>query len=236
MKTWLKHGIRLTVTGILLTWLAFQIDLRTVGDVLQQADPLWIIAGVLINVLGIVCAAWRWHVVLRAMGTVLSLVRVVRLVIIGAFFNMFLPSSVGGDVMKMVLVAPTMERRELAVASVLMDRVIGLAVTIGVGLGGGAVAAAGARGAGGSGDADTGGGGFLCRHDHAVQSRLARSGGALHAAHHLGSDRANRQAHPGLDAVDRPELIYPLPDCRDLGVAPDCDLPVGVLCRGWIWA
>jgi uncharacterized membrane protein YbhN (UPF0104 family) len=41
---------------------------------------------------------------------------------------------VGGDVMKMVLIAPDVSRREVAVSSVLMDRVIGLAVTIGVGL------------------------------------------------------------------------------------------------------
>jgi hypothetical protein len=48
---------------------------------------------------------------------------------------MFLPSSVGGDLMKMVLLAPELDRREAAVASVLMDRVVGLAVTIGVGIG-----------------------------------------------------------------------------------------------------
>lgn len=134
MKKLLITGLRLTLTAAMLAWILSEVDLQSVGAVLARANPAWIALGVIVNLVSIVLAAWRWQRVLAGLGVVKSVAQVLRLVLVGAFFNMFLPSSVGGDVMKMVLIAPDTDRREVAVSSVLMDRVIGLAVTIGVGL------------------------------------------------------------------------------------------------------
>lgn len=134
MKSVLITGLRLIVTAAMLAWIFNQVDLRSLGGVMAQADLRWIILGMAVYSLSVVFAAWRWQRVLAGLGFVQRLPRMVRLVLSGAFFNMFLPSSVGGDVMKMVLIAPDVSRREVAISSVLMDRVIGLAVTIGVGL------------------------------------------------------------------------------------------------------
>jgi glycosyltransferase 2 family protein len=134
MKSVLITGLRLIVTAAMLAWIFSQVDLRSLGAVMAQADLRWIILGIAVYSLSVVFSAWRWQRVLVGLGFVQRLPRMVRLVLSGAFFNMFLPSSVGGDVMKMVLIAPDVSRREVAISSVLMDRVIGLAVTIGVGL------------------------------------------------------------------------------------------------------
>lgn len=131
---YVKHGLRLVITAAMLAWIATRVDLGSVGAVLARANPSWLLAGVAINLLAIVCAAWRWQTLLGGLGLRIRLPRLLRVVLSGAFFNMFLPSSVGGDVMKMVLIAPDLEQREDAVSSVLMDRVVGLAVTIAVGL------------------------------------------------------------------------------------------------------
>jgi uncharacterized protein (TIRG00374 family) len=132
--TYLKHTVRIVLTALMLAWLATQVDLRSVGAVIAQANPAWLVAGAFINFLANVCAAWRWQQLLIAMGFRFSVLQLLRLVLSGAFFNMFLPSSVGGDLMKMVLIAPDLDRREAAISSVLMDRVVGLAVTVLVGL------------------------------------------------------------------------------------------------------
>lgn len=132
--TYVKYAVRIILTTLLLAWLATQVDLRSVGAVIAEANPAWLVAGAFVNFLSIVCAAWRWQQLLIAMGFHFPLLQLLRLVLSGAFFNMFLPSSVGGDVMKMVLIAPELERREAAISSVLMDRVVGLAVTVLVGL------------------------------------------------------------------------------------------------------
>jgi glycosyltransferase 2 family protein len=134
MKKLLINGGRLILTAAMLAWILSEVDLQSVGGVLAHANLAWLILGVAVNLLSVGLASWRWQRILAGLGVVKRLPQVLRLVLVGAFFNMFLPSSVGGDVMKMVLIAPDVSRREMAVSSVLMDRVIGLAVTIGVGL------------------------------------------------------------------------------------------------------
>ncbi|MBX0331039.1 flippase-like domain-containing protein [Oscillochloris sp. ZM17-4] len=134
MKKMLITGLRLTLTAAMLAWIISEVDLQSVGAVLAQASPAWLALGAAVNMISVVMAAWRWQRILAGLGVAKRLIQVLRLVLVGAFFNMFLPSSVGGDVMKMVLIAPDVSHREVAVSSVLMDRVIGLAVTIGVGL------------------------------------------------------------------------------------------------------
>ena len=133
-KSLLLYAMRFVLTAVMLAWLTTQVDLRSVAGVIAKAAPLWLLAGVFAHMLSVICSAWRWQQLLIGMGFQLRLLQLVRLVLAGAFFNMFLPSSVGGDLMKMVLLAPDLERREAAISSVLMDRVVGLAVTIGVGL------------------------------------------------------------------------------------------------------
>ncbi|MEI7643996.1 MAG: lysylphosphatidylglycerol synthase transmembrane domain-containing protein [Chloroflexales bacterium] len=134
MKKLLITSLRLIFTAVMVAWIISEVDLHSVGGVLVQANPAWLVLGAAVNLISVVLAAWRWQRILAGMGVAKRLIQVLRLVLVGAFFNMFLPSSVGGDVMKMVLIAPDVSRREVAVSSVLMDRVIGLAVTIGVGL------------------------------------------------------------------------------------------------------
>jgi uncharacterized protein (TIRG00374 family) len=134
MKSALIYGLRFVLTAAMIAWLTTQVDLRSVAAVVAEANMLWLVAGVLVNLLSIVCAAWRWQQLLAGMGVSFPLLQLLRLVLAGAFFNMFLPSSVGGDLMKMALIAPDLERREAAISSVLMDRVVGLAVTIAVGM------------------------------------------------------------------------------------------------------
>jgi uncharacterized protein (TIRG00374 family) len=69
----------------------------------------------------------RWYVLVVAQGLPIAPRDVLRLGLIGFFFNNFLPGSVGGDVVKAAFLVREQSRRTLAVATVLLDRVIGLA-------------------------------------------------------------------------------------------------------------
>lgn len=126
--------IRIALTAVLLGWLFTQVDLAGVGAVLAQTRPGWLILAALANLGGVLLATWRWRVLLTGMGVPQGYRGLLRISLVGTFFSLFLPSSVGGDIMKMVLIAPGTRRREAAVSSVLIDRVVGMAVTILVGL------------------------------------------------------------------------------------------------------
>ncbi len=68
----------------------------------------------------------RWYLLVRAQGLQVTLVQAIRLGLIGLFYNQFLPGGVGGDIVKAAALARNQERRTVAVATVVMDRVIAL--------------------------------------------------------------------------------------------------------------
>jgi uncharacterized protein (TIRG00374 family) len=68
----------------------------------------------------------RWFVLVRAQDLPFRLHDALRLGLVGFFFNVFLPGSVGGDVIKAAALAREQSRRTVAVATVIMDRVIAL--------------------------------------------------------------------------------------------------------------
>jgi len=68
----------------------------------------------------------RWYLLVRAQGLPFTLRDAFRLGLAGYFFNSFLPGSVGGDLVKATGLALAQRRRTVAVATVIMDRVIAL--------------------------------------------------------------------------------------------------------------
>jgi uncharacterized protein (TIRG00374 family) len=68
----------------------------------------------------------RWYILVRAVELPFRFLDAFRLGFIGLFFNAFMPGSVGGDVIKAAVLAREQNRRTVAVATVIMDRVIAL--------------------------------------------------------------------------------------------------------------
>jgi glycosyltransferase 2 family protein len=68
----------------------------------------------------------RWYILVRAQDLPITLLEALRLGLIGCFYNAFLPGSVGGDIIKAASLARGQSRRTVAVATVIMDRVIAL--------------------------------------------------------------------------------------------------------------
>lgn len=74
--------------------------------------------------------SWRWWLLLRGHGFQARYGQVFFITYAGAFFNNFLPGSVGGDLTKAILAASGEERKAAIAGTVILDRVIGLAVMI----------------------------------------------------------------------------------------------------------
>ena len=69
----------------------------------------------------------RWWYLMRFQGLEVGFAATIRLMFIGHFFNFFLPGSTGGDVLRAYLVTRRTASRTVAVATVLLDRFVGLA-------------------------------------------------------------------------------------------------------------
>jgi len=85
------------------------------------------VAALVVLFLTVLLVSWRLSILLSVQGLRLSLGASLRLNLIGAFFNAFLPGSYGGDVVRMYLAAkPNPGHRTEIATTVVIDRVIGL--------------------------------------------------------------------------------------------------------------
>jgi uncharacterized protein (TIRG00374 family) len=98
--------------------------------ILSQAfsRPLPLLLAVFVLVLTLPIAGLRWYILLRTQNFTLPLRQAIQIVSAGAFFNTFLPGAFGGDLVRGVYIVKLAEkRRTIAVLSLLIDRILGLA-------------------------------------------------------------------------------------------------------------
>jgi uncharacterized membrane protein YbhN (UPF0104 family) len=106
-----------------------------VGQVLSSVDREIFLLAFLVYGIGILSASWRWYLLLHHIRVHLPYLTVLRLALIGLFFNLFIPGGVGGDVIKMVyLKRESGDRYPQALLTVLLDRLLGLAGLLGIAL------------------------------------------------------------------------------------------------------
>jgi uncharacterized protein (TIRG00374 family) len=86
----------------------------------------YLLYGFLLFEAGVLITLVRWYLLVRCQGLPLTLGNAIRLGMIGCFFNVVFPGSVGGDIAKAAALAREQSRRTVAVATVVMDRIIGL--------------------------------------------------------------------------------------------------------------
>jgi uncharacterized protein (TIRG00374 family) len=90
---------------------------------------------VLLYVAGQALSAWKWHLLLGPVGLgAVRYARVLAFYFIGMFFNIFLPTIVGGDAVKAVLLARETRATGRAAMSVFMERNLGLFALLSIAL------------------------------------------------------------------------------------------------------
>lgn len=131
-RRWWSLALRIVVSVTLMWWLVhnFQGGWRK----LQDIQPLSLAPAALIFALSTILGAVQWSLLLRHAGLGLSLGRLTRIYWIGLFFNNFLPSNVGGDLVKVADVSLSTGELSRAVAGTILDRVVGLSALAALGV------------------------------------------------------------------------------------------------------
>ncbi len=125
---------KLLLTAGLLVGVAMFVDLSDVWNRIRTIHPGWLLAALLCMVSGYIACGVRWAWIAEGLGIEVSRRKKIQLYFLGMFASMFLPSTIGGDVVRGVLLAKREGRKGmgmLAGASVILDRLNGLfALTI----------------------------------------------------------------------------------------------------------
>ncbi|MDX1523863.1 MAG: lysylphosphatidylglycerol synthase transmembrane domain-containing protein, partial [Anaerolineae bacterium] len=118
--------LKIVVSVALLTFIYYQIDLQQFLTLIRQANRSWLLAALVAMFLGVVIRAWRWQVLLNALGDKVSLIKLTEIYFIGFLFNNLLPSGLGGDAIRMLELKPHTKHGSDTVTSVIVDRFLGL--------------------------------------------------------------------------------------------------------------
>lgn len=123
-----KHLVNLLKVGVTVAGLALvlrEIRPSDIGATLLQADWRWLLLSFLLMSGSLFLRAYRWLLLLRGSGARVGFWRLTELYFVGNFFNAFLPSGFGGDVVR-VLEATKDVPLDVATGTVFLDRMAGL--------------------------------------------------------------------------------------------------------------
>jgi uncharacterized protein (TIRG00374 family) len=126
LSSLLKLALSLGLLAFVLNRIGWQQTLQA----LSQARIPYLIAALVLYLASIVVRAARWRFLVSALDMQLSLARLTQLYFVGAFFSTFLPTGVGGDIVRVYEVAQQSEKAADAVGTVLLDRAAGLLVLL----------------------------------------------------------------------------------------------------------
>ncbi len=134
-----RHGMRLLRVAIsvgLLYYILRSTSLQDIGAVFARALDRWplLLVATVLPGLGTLAAVLRWRVLLRGLGARPSLGSLAHAYLVGHFFNQFLPSTIGGDMVRGWWMKHTVDSPVQSLTVVGLDRVIGMVGICAVGL------------------------------------------------------------------------------------------------------
>jgi uncharacterized protein (TIRG00374 family) len=127
----LTIALQVVVSGGLIAYLLWLVDFERTVDLIVSSDPAWFLAALAIFIVTTWGLSWRWQILLASKGIPEPLGWLTKLYFVSYAVGQVLPTTVGGDVVRILDHARRRPnaRGEVA-AAVLMDRVVGAAATL----------------------------------------------------------------------------------------------------------
>jgi len=118
----LKIGVSAGLLYVLFT----RIDAGHLWRLIRHASLPWIVAALLLYLVMLLVSTWRWQLLLRAQHVRIEFGPLLNSFLVAVFANNFLPSNIGGDVIRIRDTARLIGSKTLATAVVLADRGVGV--------------------------------------------------------------------------------------------------------------
>lgn len=127
----LTLAIQITVSAAILLWLFFVVlrgqdgELSDLTDGFDGDSRFWIIAALIFTALSFFAATFRWLKISETLSASQPYRRMLLHFISGQFVSNFLPSSIGGDIVRMTRLSSDTKNPQNSFASVVIDRFFG---------------------------------------------------------------------------------------------------------------
>lgn len=126
MKGALSTLVKILISGTILYFLFRNMDLEALWETFSSVEPLSVVFVAFLLIFNQSVSSYRWSVILKKDLDV-SYLRLLSIYFVGMFFNNFLPTMVGGDIVKGYYLYKYSRKGDVAIASIFMDRYSGFA-------------------------------------------------------------------------------------------------------------
>jgi len=128
----LWQAVRIVVTLGLIAFVVFQAGLddregrAEFGRILAGVDPFYLVLSFAVSVLMNAVSSWKWHILVASRRLEAGYMRLFALYYVGKFFNLFLPTGMGGDVARVYELGRITGTNTESLASVFLERFTGM--------------------------------------------------------------------------------------------------------------
>jgi hypothetical protein len=126
MKQFINTLIRIFLTVVILVVIFYKIDIRSTLLVISRSNLFYLVISFLTLFVFSYILALRWQMILKLYGFEVSVWRSFKIYMVSLFFNNFLPSTVGMDVVRGAYIADKGKQLSDVISSILIERWIGL--------------------------------------------------------------------------------------------------------------
>jgi uncharacterized protein (TIRG00374 family) len=125
-RAYLAACLKIVISLGLLAMLFSRVDAARLWAAARQASSGWLLGALALYGLMVAASTWRWGLLLAAQDVRLPFRSLTSSFLVATFFNNFLPSNIGGDVVRVTDTAAATGSKTMAATIVLLDRCLGL--------------------------------------------------------------------------------------------------------------
>jgi uncharacterized protein (TIRG00374 family) len=132
MRARVLFWLKICLSVGLLWYLFTLIDLDRLLDQLREVVPGYLLVALLLLLAQIGISSLKWQLILRSDGVLMPLPFLIKTYMIGNFLSLFLPTSFGGDIYRVLAVRGINRDLAKSTSSVLFDRLSGVGALLSI--------------------------------------------------------------------------------------------------------
>ncbi len=129
-----KTALKVVISIGLFSYLVWSADPRQVltvlGSVYSDGRTAYVFYALLAGLASVAFLSMRWKIILTHFNLRVPLHRLYGVYLMGMFFNNFLPTGIGGDIVRIYRISDEGLERSRAFSSVIIERLLGIAATL----------------------------------------------------------------------------------------------------------
>lgn len=100
-KNWLIFVVKFVFSFAIIAYLLLKLTpIKDIGNSIRGVDMFWLALSFSLHALGLLISARRWQILIHAQGDRVPLGFLAQSYLVGNFFNLFLPTRFGGDIVR----------------------------------------------------------------------------------------------------------------------------------------